>query len=246
MTWCAVLFIPGLLYAQTQLPVKGTVRSGDNGTLIPGVTILADGKLVGITDENGTFSVKVEKKGTVLLFTMIGYEKLSYTVNEISPALNLRLKTSSTTLNEVVTTALGIKRAEKALGYAQQTINSESLTDARPNNWSDALRGKVAGLNIASLGGPLNSQEIRLRGESSLTTNGNAALVVVDGIPVNGGLTTSGASNGYMGGEASIDVPVDFGNGIADINPDDIESINLLKGASASALYGSQGSNGVV
>lgn len=246
LLWCAV-FIPNHLYAQTHLPVKGTVRSVDNSTLMPGVTILADGKLVGITDENGAFSVKVEKKGTVLLFSMIGYEKLSYTVNDIMPELKLRMKTASNNLNEVVvTTALGIKRSEKALGYAQQTVNAEALTDARPNNWSDALRGKVAGLNIASLGGPLNSQEIRLRGESSLTTNGNAALVVVDGIPVNGGLTTSGASNMYMGGDASIDVPVDFGNGIADINPDDIESISILKGPGATALYGSRAANGAV
>src|SRR5690606_38667560 len=130
--------------------------------------------------------------------------------------------------------------------YAQQTLNEQQLTDARPNNWSDALRGKVAGLNIASHGGPLNSQEIRLRGESSLTTNGNAALVVVDGIPVNGGLTTSGASNAYMGGAASIDVPIDFGNGIADINPDDIESVSVLKGPGATALYGSRAANGAI
>ncbi len=86
---------------------------------------------------------------------MIGYEKMTFVVNQVSPELKLVMKSAASNLNEhVVTTALGIKRAEKALGYAQQTIGSDALTDARPNNWSDALRGKVAGLNIAGLGGP--------------------------------------------------------------------------------------------
>ncbi|MBC9933587.1 SusC/RagA family TonB-linked outer membrane protein [Chitinophaga qingshengii] len=241
-----VLLLSGHLYAQQPIHFKGRVESFDKGEPIPGAAIMAGGKLVGITDVNGAFDIKDLTPGVELYISMMGYEKKQLVFDGASLNLQVRLKTATGKLNEVVITALNIKRPEKSLGYAQQTLNEESMTDARPNNWSDALRGKVAGLNIASLGGPLNSQEIRLRGTNSLTTNGNAALVVVDGVPVNGSLTTSGASNGYMGGDASIDVPVDFGNGIADINPDDIASVTILKGPGATALYGSRAANGAV
>lgn len=149
-------------------------------------------------------------------------------------------------LSEVVITALGIKRDEKALGYATQNIDSQELLDARSNNWSDALRGKVAGLNVLSAGsGPMNSSQVSLRGNNSLNPNGNFALIVVDGVPMNSGLTSSGVGNAYSAGSGN-DVPVDFGNGIADINPDDIENITVLKGASATALYGSRAANGAL
>ncbi|MGI9526763.1 MAG: SusC/RagA family TonB-linked outer membrane protein [Weeksellaceae bacterium] len=149
-------------------------------------------------------------------------------------------------LDDMVVTALGITREEKALGYAQETLSDEQLTDSKTNNWTEALRGKVAGLSIQSLGGPVNSAEIRLRGDNSLTPGNNSALVVIDGVPMTHEALGSGASNSYMGGAASTDTPVDFGNSLSSLNPDDIESISVLKGANAAALYGSRAANGVI
>ena len=119
-------------------------------------------------------------------------------------------------------TALGIKREQKALGFATQTLKENALNDARSNNWVGALSGKVAGLNIVSPGsGPVNSSKIILRGETSMNSDNNGALIVLDGVPVGGGLTSSGVGNAYGAGSGN-DVPIDFGNGISDINPDDI------------------------
>src|SRR5690606_22155794 len=139
-----------------------------------------------------------------------------------------------------------IKREEKALGYAAQAVDGEQITKARSNNALNALSGKVAGLNFNSSGsGPVNSVRLTLRGDNSLNPNGNNALVILDGVPMNSDITSSGVGNAYGAGSEN-DVPVDFGNSIADINPDDIESITVLKGASAEALYGSRAANGVL
>jgi TonB-linked SusC/RagA family outer membrane protein len=148
--------------------------------------------------------------------------------------------------NVVVTTALGITRQQKALGYSVQKLDSSDLTDAKSNNWASALSGKVAGLSLLSSGsGPINSTRITLRGNGSMNPDGNNALIVLDGVPMNSQGTTSGVSNAYGAGSGN-DVPIDFGNGIADINPDDIESITVLKGPGATALYGSRAANGAL
>ncbi len=163
-----------------------------------------------------------------------------------STVINATLKEDEQLLDEVVVTALGIKREEKALGYATQTLNENQINDARSNNFVNALSGKVAGLNLISPGsGPLNSVRVSLRGDNSMNPNGNNALIVLDGVPMVSGMTSSGVSNAYGAGSGN-DVPVDFGNGISDINPDDIESITVLKGASATALYGSRAANGAL
>jgi TonB-linked SusC/RagA family outer membrane protein len=181
----------------------------------------------------------------MLLVTFIGYLTQEVPV-EGKTKLNLRLAPDAKQLNEVVVTALGIKREQKALGYATQTVSGEALVEARPNNFAQALSGKVAGLSLISPGsGPVNSTRISLRGDRSLDPNGNNALIVLDGVPMNSGLTTSGVGSAYGAGSGN-DVPVDFGNGIADINPDDIASITVLKGAGATALYGSRAANGAL
>ena len=144
---------------------------------------------------------------------------------------------------EVVVTALGIKREEKCLGYATQTVSGSDITATMPTNWSQALQGQVAGLNVISAGGPLSSTQINLRGNVSMNMDGNGALIVVDGVPLSSPMNNPGGSYGAGGNsEGSID----FGNGFSDLNPDDIESIQVLKGASASALYGSRAANGVI
>ncbi len=146
-------------------------------------------------------------------------------------------------LNNVVVTALGIKREEKSLGYATQTVSGDDITATMPTNWSQALQGQVAGLSVISAGGPLSSTQITLRGNVSMNMDGNGALIVVDGVPLSSPMNNPGGSYGAGGNSEGS---VDFGNGFSDLNPDDIESVQVLKGASASALYGARAANGVI
>ncbi len=146
-------------------------------------------------------------------------------------------------LNNVVVTALGIKREEKSLGYATQTVSGDDITATMPTNWSQALQGQVAGLSVISAGGPLSSTQINLRGNVSMNMDGNGALIVVDGVPLSSPMNNPGGSYGAGGNSEGS---VDFGNGFSDLNPDDIESVQVLKGASASALYGARAANGVI
>ncbi|RKS97431.1 SusC/RagA family TonB-linked outer membrane protein [Chryseobacterium defluvii] len=148
-------------------------------------------------------------------------------------------------INEVVVTALGIKRQDKSLGYSTETIKSEEILKTQNNNWAQALEGKVAGLKIQTAGaGPLGSSVIKLRGDISMNMDQNNALIVVDGVPLNN--TTTGTGFSAYGAGSKADLPIDYGNGINSINPDDIESISVLKGSTAAALYGSRGAGGAI
>ncbi len=226
--------------------VSGTVKDAETNATVAGVTISQDGKrALASTKEDGTFKVTVAK-GAVLVFTAVSYieQRVKATGNETDR--EILLSHESKELEGVVVTALGITRKQKALGYAVQNINNAELTDAKSNNWSSALSGKVAGLSLLSPGsGPFNSTRISLRGDVSLNPDGNNALIVIDGIPKNSGMTSAGVSNAYGAGSGN-DIPIDFGNGIADLNPDDIESITVLKGPGATALYGSRAANGAL
>ena len=226
--------------------VSGIVKDAETNATVAGVTISQDGKNALVsTKGDGTFNVTVAK-GTVLVFTAVSYveQRVKATANETQ--IEILLTHESKELEGVVVTALGITRKQKALGYAVQNISNSELTDAKSNNWSSALSGKVAGLSLLSPGsGPFNSTRISLRGDVSLNPDGNNALIVIDGIPKNSGLTSSGVSNAYGAGSGN-DIPVDFGNGIADLNPDDIETITVLKGPGATALYGSRAANGAL
>lgn len=237
--------VPVQAATANSVAISGTVTDAETGETLPGVNIIIKGTTKGTTtDLDGRFSLTVDS-GETLVFSYVGFDRQEILI-ENQTELTVRMQLESDSLSEVVVTALGIKREEKALGYATQKVDSEELLDARSNNWSDALRGKVAGLNVLSAGsGPMNSSQISLRGDNSLNPNGNFALIVVDGVPMNSGLTSSGVSNAYGAGSGN-DVPVDFGNGIADLNPDDIENITVLKGASATALYGSRAANGAL
>ncbi|MFC5873900.1 TonB-linked outer membrane protein, SusC/RagA family [Chryseobacterium arachidis] len=148
-------------------------------------------------------------------------------------------------IDEVVVTALGIKRQNKALGYSTETIESEQLLRTQNNNWTGALEGKVAGLKIQTAGaGPMATARITLRGDVSMNGFEDQALIVVDGIPMNG--RTVGSGTPAYGAGSGGDVPIDYGNDLNTINPDDIESITILKGPTAAALYGSRGAKGAV
>lgn len=148
-------------------------------------------------------------------------------------------------LDEVVVTALGIKRHDKSLGYSTQTVNSEEILRTQNNNWAQALEGKVAGLKIQTAGaGPLGTSRITLRGDISMNMGNNDALIVVDGVPLSGKKTGTGTA--AYGAGSGGDLPIDYGDSFNSINPDDIESISILKGPTASALYGSRGSRGAI
>lgn len=240
----AVDAVASPVYVQTpqtqKVTVKGKVIAGDDGSSLPGVTILANQQPVGVTNIEGAFTVNVEI-GTVLSFRFVGYQQQNVTVTKAEDNLSVTLSLDSKQLSEVVVTALGIKREEKALGYSVTQVKGEELTKAISNNWTDALSGKVAGVNmVKSGGGPAGSNKIILRGENSLGGS-SEALIVVDGVIMNKPAVSTG-SGSYL----SSDNPVDFGNGLNDINPDDIESVSVLKGPGAAALYGARGANGAI
>ncbi|WP_233632683.1 SusC/RagA family TonB-linked outer membrane protein [Parapedobacter sp. ISTM3] len=230
-----------------QLTVRGHVKSADGEPLV-GVSVSIKGTTTTVsTGISGQYSITAPEDAT-LVFALIGFVKQEQAVAGRTQ-VDVLLEEDNQALSEVVVTALGIKREEKALGYGVSVVKGEDLTDAISNNWSDALKGKVAGLNLTQTGsGPLNSTRINLRGDRSLDINGNEALVVIDGIPMINGKISSGVDQAYGAGASGVDkdIPIDFGNGLSDINPDDIESVTVLKGAAASALYGSRAANGAL
>lgn len=213
---------------------------------LPGVSIKMKNSTLGvITDENGEYSIKVPDDQAVLVFSLIGFQQIELMVGK-QTIIDIILKEDIQALNEVVVTALGIERDEKALGYAITKIDSEQLTDAPSGNWIDALSGKVPGLNmIRSNGGPTGSNKIILRGENNFTGE-NEALIVVDGVVINNSSGRRTASGGDAAGPSDGVQPTDFGSGINDLNPEDIESVTVLRGPGASALYGQRGANGAI
>ncbi|MGY6547336.1 SusC/RagA family TonB-linked outer membrane protein [Arthrospiribacter ruber] len=221
--------------------IKGRITDAQTGETLPGVNILVKGTAQGTaTDIDGNFTLDAEP-GDILVISYIGYETMELPVGNQS-RFDINLVYKSREIEEFIVTALGIKREEASLGYATQTISTENLTDARSNNWTSALSGKVAGLNLVGGGaGPMGSQRITLRGETSLNLSNNEALVVVDGVPINGQIEGTG-----FGGHLSQDSPVDYGSAVSDLNQDDIESVTVLKGPAAAALYGSRAANGAL
>ena len=191
------------------------------------------------TTENGSFTLSNLSEGSVLVVSHVGFETRELNVNKSD--LMIALKAASKELEEVVVTALGINREQKSLGYATQKIDGSAVSDAPTNGFVNALSGKVAGLNLTKAGGPMGSSKVVLRGENVLNMQADGALIVVDGIPVNTSFTGTSHSS-YLSGDS----PIDFGSALTDINPEDIESINVLKGPAAAALYGSRAMNGAI
>lgn len=239
---CLLIYVSGAgAYAQ-DITVKGKVTD-EFGDGLPGATVLLGNSDAGtITDVEGNFSLKIPESKTdaTLVISFVGYATVEVLLSGRTK-IEVQLEQDVTSLNEVVVTALGIQREERQLGFAQQSVNSDDLAQTAPNNWSSGLKGKVAGLNITSANsGPVSSQQITLRGNSSLNPDGNNALIVVDGVPINGDITSSGANSSYQG------TPVDYGNGVSDLSLLDIESVSVLKGPGATALYGSRAANGAL
>ena len=217
-------------YAQ-QKTVSGTV-SDENSLPLIGATVVISGTSSGTTtDFDGNYKINANT-GDVLIFSYVGYKNKEATVGA-SNTISLALEPDNT-LEEVIVTALGIKKEEKSIGYSIQKIDGQGFTEARESNLVNAVSGKGSGIQVTNSSGSIGaSSRIVLRGNSSITGN-NEPLFVVDGVPID---NTSFGNAGSGGGS-------DLPNGVADINPDDIESVSVLKGPSA--LYGMRGANGVI
>jgi len=237
------LFLGQNLFAQT-LNVKGKVTSSDDSGPLPGATIKIKGSTKGTsTDGNGNFAIDVPSGDAVLTISLLGYIAQEVNVGG-KTTINVVLQSDAQQLQEVmVSTALGITRQAKSLGYAAQTVKSEDLNFNHQPNLLNALQGKVAGATISSTGGgPGQGASIRVRGVNSIDPNiPSDPLYVIDGIQIDNSTSTVGANPGGTAyGARGVT------NRASDINPDDIETINILKGGAATALYGLRGANGVV
>ncbi|MCB0472663.1 MAG: SusC/RagA family TonB-linked outer membrane protein, partial [Flavobacteriaceae bacterium] len=215
--------------------ITGTVTSKSDGAALPGVNIVIQGTSRGAqTDFDGNYSI-VASVGEVLNFSYIGMKTVSVTVGQ-SNTINVALEEDAASLDEVVVTALGITREKKSLGYAVTELKSDEINTVKDYNVANSLVGKVAGLTINQSGGVGAGSRITIRGNNSITGN-NQALIVVDGIPID----VTGSESGGSVYNSTV-----TGGGITDINPEDIESVSVLKGPNAAALYGSRASNGVI
>lgn len=238
-----ILFLFNATAVSAQNQIKGKVLDAKENAPLTGVTISQIGTKQGvISDANGDFIVSVHGKNPVLRFSYIGYDTEEIKVGK-KTTLTVLMKESAQSLNDVVVTALGIKREEKSLGYSVSKISGDELNKTVGGNWLSNMKGKVAGLSMVEAGtGPMGSMRVTLRGDHSLNYGNNEALLVVDGVPIHSGTIATGSGSTY----ANQDAPVDFGSGAGDINPDDVESITVLKGAAATALYGSIAGNGAI
>jgi len=216
---------------RSQTKVNGTVVSQEDNEPVVGVSILVVGTNVGtVTDSNGRFSLTVPAGKSMLRFTYVGMETL-----EVSARPNMRivLRNGDTNLDEIVVTAMGISRQQKTLGYSAQTLDNAELTTGKVTDVTSALAGKVAGVQINSTSGdPGQTNSVIIRGISSINGN-NQPLYVVDGVPLDQTTLLAQQHQNAIGG-------------ISNINPNDIESMTVLKGAAATALYGSRAANGVI
>lgn len=229
-----------------QFDIRGRVLD-ETGQPLYGATVKIKGtNRAASTNKEGVFTFKGLDEPATLEVSFLGYQIKELKVTKDTREVTIRMVEADSKLNEVVVTALGIKREERSLGYAITKIDSAQLTNAPSGNWLDALSGKVAGLNmIRSNGGPTGSNKVILRGENNLTGD-NEALIVVDGVVVSTGSGRRTATGGSAAAPGDGIQPVDFGSGINDINPEDIESVTVLKGPGASALYGQRGANGAI
>lgn len=219
--------------------VTGNITSEAEPQGLPGVNVVIKGTTTGvITDFNGNFSIEVPDKYVILQFSFIGFEPQDIPVTGKS-VVNVVLEENIESIDEIVVTALSIQRSKESLGYSITQVGADEINQAKENNVMNSLAGKVAGLQITTTpSGVDGSTRVVLRGISSLSGN-NRPLIVIDGIPVSGG--TFGSAGTSSGTDAK-----DMGDALSDINPEDVESMSVLKGAGASAAYGSRGANGVI
>ncbi|WP_331076404.1 SusC/RagA family TonB-linked outer membrane protein [Daejeonella sp.] len=222
---------------ELMIPIKGKVTN-DKGEPLPGASIrIKGGNYTVSTDSKGEFVIEADISGT-LIISYTGYKTMELALNNRNVGIVAVLQENVSQLGEVVVTALGVKRERRALGYSVTEIQGSDFTEARETNIANSLVGKVAGVNVNSVsGGPGSSANVIIRGISSLSGN-NQPLYVVNGIPIN--------NEPQGNNEGQYSRSPDLGDGISNINPDDIASISVLKGAAASALYGFRAKYGVI
>jgi len=235
----------GIIWASAQTKITGTIISAEDNQPVIGATVLVKGTSIGTaSDADGKFSITLPSPGGKLVVSYIGMTTVEA---DAKNNVVITLKTDTKQIGEVVVTALGIKREQRSLGFAATQIGGNTVNSVKDANFVSSLSGKIAGVSIQASNAVGGSSNIILRGFKSIMGN-NQALFVVDGVPIdnsnNSGAATSG--NAANTGQATGRGGYDFGNAAMDINPNDVESISLLKGAAASSLYGSRAANGVV
>ena len=234
LLFVSVLFV-GTAWSQGKVTGKVTDRA--SGESMPGVAVVVSGQGVGVfTGADGSYSITANAASDQLYFSFIGYGSETVRLGGQS-AVNVSM-TAGVNLDEVVVTALGVSREKKSLGYSIQELGNKSFTQAKSENIVKSLTGKIAGVQVTSGTAIGSSSKVILRGASSITGN-NQPLFVVDGIPMDNSDYSSSNQQRSVGG-------YDYGNAIQDMNPDDIESVSVLKGPAAAALYGSRASNGAI
>jgi len=235
-TLLVLLLFAGLQVAFAQRTITGRVTKTTDNTPLAGVTVLIKGTTTGITtDINGRYSIPVPNNEAILLFSFIGLTQKEVPVGT-QTTIDVALEEAVKQMNEVVVTALGIKRESKSLGYSATSVTTDELLTNKSANMMSSLEGKVAGLNITlPASGVGGSSQIRLRGQAAFTGANNAPLIVINGLPMDQGARSADGSTQR-----------DLGDNMSNVNPDDIESMTVLKGATAAAIYGSRAANGAI
>ncbi len=230
------LALTTMIWAQDRI-VTGSILSVEEGVGLPGVNVLIQGTTQGTTtDVDGNYSLNVPSDGATLVYSFVGYRSQVIVVGNRS-VMDVQLEEDISTLEEVVVTAFGLEREKKAITYSAQNVETENLAKARELNVVNSLAGRVAGLDLTkSSAGVGSASRVILRGNRSVAGN-NQPLYIVDGAPIQNNAVSnpSNENGGYQGGD-----------GISDINPDDIESVTVLKGPNATAIYGARAANGAI
>ena len=231
-----LFFVLTSLTAVAQKTVSGTVLDPD-GKGMPGVNVIVKGTSTGTTtDTDGRYTIAMSDGAGTLVYSFIGYASQEVEVGTRS-TVDVSLVEDVSQLSEVVVTALGVERSTRALQSSVTTVSGDNFTQARENSLGNALAGRVAGVNVSKISsGPAGSSRVVIRGAKTLGSNLNQPLYVVDGVPM--------TNNNY--GQSGVWGGADQGDGMSSINPDDIETMTVLKGAASAALYGSRAANGVI
>jgi TonB-linked SusC/RagA family outer membrane protein len=240
LLFSVMLLFQSFLFAQN-ITVTGKVTGPENENL-SGINVTVRGTTRGtVTNESGNFSISAPRNST-LVFSSVGFAEQTVNIGSRN-VVDVKMTGDAKNLEDVVVTALGIRKESKRLGYATATVNADQISTNRTPNVASGLQGKLAGVNISTMGtGPAGSAKIRIRGQSSFSSV-NSPLIVINGVPMDNTTFGLGGGNGFRAGQVNS---TDGGDGLASINPDDIESMTVLKGATASALYGSRAKDGVV
>ena len=223
-------------YSQVK-KITGVVTNAVDKNPIQGITVTIKGSSTGVvTDESGRYSISIPRSSSTLLFSYVGYASQEFVAGN-KTTINVSMINEDKEMSEVIVTAFGVKREKRSVAYTTQTVDGSKLIEARESNVVNSLKGKVAGVHVnPSSGGPAGSSHVVIRGSSSLTGN-NQPLYVVDGVPID---------NQTLGVPTLFGSQRDYGDGIGNINPDDIETLNVLKGPAAASLYGARGAHGVI